>query len=1570
MIETTDSLSSEIYWLEKSFQFIRPDEFEPLGIDPADIPFGTFVALKHPSQLQSRFGGNAYGLGLYEAHDRLAPESIKLIQSIVFTDPESVSKHHKELNEIYRKIGLLVRFSNRGKSYYLIPAHLVSNTIVHIRSKVDEIAKIVGLHRKKYFKEHHIIGLVTHHDDLIIRELSLRFKEHNFVLLDSLKKLQEGNEEFDIVILTRDIYEISLLENFRLLSGDVMSKSHLDQFATYILWKIYNLLKPDGELFILGNYHTPKTNKTVRVTFKTEQEAKNFLLFSHIFKTRRKYKIKKRTVDANVFDFQKYLSGLYIEQETIDKLLGQRSLESFTLGEIDALPYVNYQIRDLHVFTDQEMTWDKLLSPFFNKIALSPMVPKAVKESWKKRFLCTDYKPRYMNTYLGVKKPVKTSRSEIMREVLESSLAGCSPELLAEYRDSFEYVVRTLEVIKGVKTGDYKAPPQIILDRLRQPLENRGRRFGSVNSVIKLLGKIGRINRISEFLVHDSKEGSRIGFLENLEILGFFGFTHDEIKELVFIVLGHTTMGRIISGKMNEKTLKPVSDLARTYDLRQSINLLRYCRLMTMAEMEAARATSLTQEHFANLFDLYELMVRIVTNRNLDWERLLDERITSVGGIHNQVILKILKMMNHFEFLENWSELGGKGQMEKEALADYDEIRLSRIKNVLNLINIIEQFEEMFLESDPLRLPAFYRKLLDIEFHGTGHIFERMNSEHIFILLWITVNLARGEVVNFNPILSDLDPEIADTRIRKAERDVGVINIRYLGHDILEQFSEQLYTHGSSYIVGTGFQLRTDPETKALEIAYMDIDKDIDQLDKLSRELAGLRISQITIENIMKLESLFSNLESFYQSHLRLLQKETGYPFKLPRRQKQWFEKVRNLRDYLSSEYLHVIYHPEEIHTDLELLSQKAPTFLSFILPELMALKDLTLPAHLYMTSSVLHYIITACRKLQALVLHDKAEFQDVQFLHSLAQREFGPMTAGTVGPSESQIEALEKIIENISNNAPLFKALVKSLIFQDLGRVASLREKYKSDISKIDIGFAGALFLEREEIPERYGLDEKEKGYLIFLVRHHSYLHHIVRGELPISSLKDILAPGDKDLFDAFFVFSFIMLSAIRKDLILEDLAGFLFQIRELSHRIIDGETTLENWLDEIFSRRGSMFFALQSYQEEGLPEGVVFSAYLGLEIWKKFDRAKRVVAGKMIFGVERLFRLRGIRNVDFVDLVNLMIKAPLEYVYKQRRFSSIGYASFEREIYEAFRIYNTLQNLKEEIRHFILEWLVHDRVRIFGYEKVSGFLNYNNQIKLLLIGLQAIGKCKPGRDTARLDFLSMSDTIEKRYEAANDYLNMISNEKVWKDKKFTKQLLSAKTGLILKKDKSRGILSIDFQDRINISQKVSHMVTINNVEQLKNYFHHSLKSLRKHQFSTDDYELELEDAFESRLRDITEGILTQTKKQMDLIEDFEELHGLVNDLMERSLEIGFSVDQKHRLNDLYELRKDKLKGKKLEEISKTLEMIQDIDELDDYWGSIKWYLQGNRQFLGKEFENLIARRFDETALVLASGE
>jgi len=107
-----------------------------------------------------------------------------------------------------------------------------------------------------------------------------------------------------------------------------------------------------------------------------------------------------------------------------------------------------------------------------------------------------------------------------------------------------------------------------------------------------------------------------------------------------------------------------------------------------------------------------------------------------------------------------------------------------------------------------------------------------------------------------------------------------------------------------------------------------------------------------------------------------------------------------------------------------------------------MGLQDLDLSTHLYLKSPVTHYIMNSAKKLQSLIKHDKDSFQDTQFLHKLAQKEFGPMATGIVGVSESQIEDLEKIVERLSRNQQLFDALAKSFLFQDIGRTLVLREK------------------------------------------------------------------------------------------------------------------------------------------------------------------------------------------------------------------------------------------------------------------------------------------------------------------------------------------------------------------------------------------------------------------------------------------------------------------------------------------------------------------------------------------------
>jgi len=1559
-MEPIHTFSKKVFWQEGPFQFIKPEDFEIFGINPLHVPVGTFVSFKHPSQLRSRFGGNAYGCGLFEDFDRLRPKEIRNLQSISLEKPEDIKAHYKDINEIYRKMGLLIRFSRLGRPYYLIPVHLISNTLTHVRAKVDEISKIIGFHGKKYLKEYHHVGVLSRQDELVLHELSLRFKEHHFVILDSPEKIRDFDQKLDLVIIMSDLSDVFLMEKFSHLTRETFSKKRFYQYGAYVLWKIFNLLKQDGEIFVIADHFVEKTTKTTNMTFKTENEEKSFSLFCHIFKTKKRYEIKNHVLQVNLYDLHKYLSSPYMEQDILDRLLGGKSLEELSLDEISALPYLNTPFTEHPFLENQEKAWPKIFSAFFDEIFLEPAVPEIVKKDWLSRISWEGYTPNYLMTYLGQKKSVNPIIAMVKDDVVVSNLMGCSVELVADYKDSFEYVIRTLRILARMKSGDYKSLPRILSDRLKQPFENRRRRHSALGYVIKLTGKLILLEKIRNYLNPDGIEGQRTAIIENLPILVFFGFTRAEMKEILLIVLGHTQYGRIISGKISEKALKPVSDMAVKYDQEQALNLFRYCRLMTMAETEAARGKVLSSEEILQLFSLYESTVRVIINAELDWDQLLEEKISSMGGIQNKIIQKVLMMMNYSEFLTGWPELRKKGRMQKEALADYDEKKLAKIENVIKLQKTLFQFEEMHFAFAPLQHPVFYRRFLEMEFHGTGHLFKKMDGRNVFILLWIAVYLARGEIINFNPVLADLEMESVEDRIRKVGQEAGFINIRHLDLQTLRHFKEQLSQNRFSFVAGTGFQFKIDDKTQALELHFQDIQENIERAENLLKEISGLAAVDIPIEKFRRLEIFFSNLEAFFKSHQRLLRESDSVP-KLPLRHKRWVEKVLLLRKRLKDNLLLVLFSPARLFSDLDLLYHNAPTILNFLIPEFMALKDLDISGQLYLTSPVTVYIMAAARKFQALVAHEKQDFQDEEFLHGLAQKEFGPMATGIVGISETQLENLENIVNRLRENPDLFDALTRSFLFQDIGRIPELREKHRDFINPADIAGAGAFFLGKEKIASRHHFPKTTNTYLIFLVKYHSLLYRNVRGEISLSALNSVLIPKDKDLFDAFFILSVIMLSAIREDLILEDFAGRLFQIRSMCHKIIDGEMNLEEQFDEVFEKLGALFYALEKYKKEGLPEGLTPAAFLESGEWNKIRRTKLLHAGKMISAMERIFKLRGIRYIEFQDLVSLKLKFPLKFIHKKRKFNSVGYATFEKEVYEAFRIYKTLNKLQEDIRHFILEKLVGDQVRISGYEKTSGYLRYENQIKLLFIGLLGTTKIKSPNSPIYLNFLPISEKIENRYEAVNEFLTNIPMETLWKGKYRFQQLFKARTGIILKKENYPNLLSIDFRDKINISNKISYMSSIKDLEQLKHYFHYSIGSLRKQPYYTEDYELRIEEAFDVRINEITEMVLDRVKRKMDLIKDFEDLHTLVKDLLGRGWDQVFSREQRHMLDYLYEMRKDKLKAEKLDEIETILGNIRDTQDLMDYWDGMKWYLQRNRRFFGKEFENLIAKKFDQ---------
>ena len=119
-----------------------------------------------------------------------------------------------------------------------------------------------------------------------------------------------------------------------------------------------------------------------------------------------------------------------------------------------------------------------------------------------------------------------------------------------------------------------------------------------------------------------------------------------------------------------------------------------------------------------------------------------------------------------------------------------------------------------------------------------------------------------------------------------------------------------------------------------------------------------------------------------------------------------------------------------------------------------------------------------------------------------------------------------------------------------------------------------------------------------------------------------------------------------------------------------------------------------------------------------------------------------------------------------------------------------------------------------------------------------------------------------------------------------------------------------------------------------------------------------------------MTDLLVDQVKRQMAQQKEFRNLQEIFQDVMDRALEIGLTEEQKHRLTDLLEVRKDQVRREKLEETTRALARIQSVQDLREYWEEVKGYLIRNRPYLGGEFANLVAKRFDESMVALEARE
>jgi hypothetical protein len=1542
-----------------SYRFVPPDEFGSRDIDPQDVPVGTFVAEDHPPFLASRFGGNAYGFGIVEHRDKLAPGEIDFLEQVDFGDPENLKKHFRRINSIYRKLGLLIRFSGQGKRYFLIPINWVSHSLEDVRDKVDEIERVLikQIHARK--KEKLTVGLLTAPNDLTVHEIAGRMPTQRYVIIDSIQKIGETRGPIDLMVIPKDIGELLISLDIPGLGGRTLSQQSFTTYGTYLAGKIYDILGPGALLVVVASKPFPRTDRQVWVEFLNHDDLRGFLLFSHAFRCKKRYRGKTGNFQqVHLADFYSYLSGIFVYREDLRKLAGDRDPSQLSLEEIDQVPHLDLRLSRPER-SDLESRWERVLTPFFEKITCHSKPTPSLAENWQRNYIIESELPDNLQVYVGSRREPPMRLEELEQNERTNGMAGCSLALVASYKNTFDYLLSVLEILAQIRDRRFHRISELDLNRLHDLFTAPRHRYRSFHHVKQLMTQTGRLLRLETLLNPGGIEGTSTRVLEQMEKLGLLGLPPVLLREIYLIVVGHSTMGRIAVGKFPEKTLKSITDQARDQSLEEVVDLLRTIRLMSVAEIGASLGEHLTREQAREIFTLYDRAVRVAADPHLDWETLHDQQIAALGGAQNLAVRQMLKMFNLFPFLDSWSELTNKGPFQKEALANYSQETLDQIDQVLALIRVTSEFKERFYGREAFGRTYFFRKLLGCQFHGTGHLFPLFGTRAGFTLLWVVGNAAPGNVINFNH-LAGYDGQEGESRPTRVRAAIEALDVAALDFDYLNGIRRALAQGRPAFVFNSGIQLRHNPVNQATEVTFIDVPGNLRRAELILDGARRRAISDIPSTDLAMVDRLFGELSS-YREHLEsapvagmgdgsvgALNGEIG---RVCSRVKEFFARR--------------LFEPQHLYDNLEILHDHCPTIGRQLLPDFWELYRIKPALELADGETISAYVLRCLKKFQALVNKERDRLQNADLFYHLAQEQFGPMAGESVGASNAQIEVLEGIVDRIASRPGLLEALGAASVFQDIGKLCLYLEEYRSLSTKVSHGEAGAEMLRRRGILGRLGMDEEVSRLAEFFVEVHGLVGHVLRGDAALPALGQVTAHGDELAFDAFFLHSLLAAAAYLEGLMVEDLLDRFLHLRQLALRVIGGEITWDSYARTLFLEKG------RSLLDESDEAPARVGAPPSLPEWPETadnDAIRR--RGEDVAAMERLFRLTGLADINFVDVQMKILGMPVTFIYHKKGMKSTGCQTFERELREALLTYEALASLDEEVRRSLLAMLNpgRDLVRFYGFESVSRYLEPGNRLKLLILAIRGIDRYRArGERTWAVDFQRLAAAIGWRHEALSDELGMLSLGRLFRDNRLFTRMTRSAVGIMARCNPKERVVALLFQDRLGVPRICERLRRIERIVDLRKEYEREMERLRRSAYRTEDYQDQLRRVFQGRLQELLELTIKRAEDEMLRQQDFSALEKIYGELLTVVEAHSSQEEQLQLVRDLYDFNRDRLRNQRLKELYGKVLVCTSRDELQTLWEETRLELVSNRRHLGPGFENVVTKYFDEGLTRLA---
>ena len=1496
-------LPPELKRLASVYEFIAPGDFAALGVDPEDVPLGSFPALNHPPFLPDRFGGNAYGLGVFE-YSVLTTAEVGLLESLDLTDTHKVKEHYRDLNLILKRLGLLIRFSTLGNPYYLIPRQYIIHFSAEIQATADWIESSL---KPVEARDLACIALIGNQTGLLVSELQTRLPRSSFSVLATLDDFLHQEHRFQYVIFLNPPSQLELLNN--VLPSPAAGQKGDEDIAVFVAGLAYDLLEDDGELLLVCDSPNLNTAQVMEVRFSRQDEYKRFLLFSHIYRTKRRYHSREGLrLQVNSLDFYTFLIAQGLYYEALESMLNGAPLPRVTPPEIDALPYQDLPLPlPLNTGPEQQNYWRKGLTHFFNISQLDNILPPAQAKSMQEGFGIKDQIMLQTLLVGKARKRLKPVRFEELAHKAELEfLIGCPQNLLAAYKNTFDYLLKTLDVVKDISEKKFPGLSKRQGAMLLGALESS---TPFVQDARRLVAMTAELRRLEAKLNPQHILGPGTLVLENLEKLGMLGLDEGLLGQIYLTILGHSTLGRVCFGKFSENSLAPLADISRYNSLEEAISIINLCRLFSLAEV----ATSTTKQFLhpnlqEEIFSLGLTAIRVVTDPYTTWDDIEQEQEAAQGGLRPKVIRKMLCLFKMFNFLNTWPQLTTAGSFQREVISAFDAETLEKANRFVALHKHIQHLLEIFYIGDTLSRPYFFRAFLDTRLHGASRLMPYLGGQAAFNFLWICVHVTNVRAINLNLLPDPQNPEQVDA-LNKMRANLENLSLHALGPEMLSSLRQNMLRQRKTYLYDTGVYLVVDEENGVLVPYFLDSEQAMLELELATAMALNRPMEHITNKQFTGLDNTYKALEEYLQAtHAP----DAGFA-----------EFKSRFLNYLLEQLFDLPKMAERL--------QRLNSYCPYLTNEIMNTS----------TQARKNLPVLMAEKLNSLLMDQPEDFQNMQLSYEAAIAEFGPSATGIVGVSNAQFEQITKQLQVALYNKPgLSQTIILGAL---LASQKAPRRAYRT--------------LKKKPFFEQLDNNISEDD-LLFLIDNYKLPRRIISGEAPLSALSPLLGMPSEDLLNATFVFSIIYTAARQEGLLTEDfLDKFLILKQSLDEwRKADFDATQTAWTE--MERRRLSHDALGNYLNglDGygvVPQEEEFSQCHSSSVPDEHTAA--------LAAFDRLLKLCGLYLVSGLDIKMSEQSVPEAFIYRNKRIRSFGMASFNRQLAAGMAI-NEILKSNAFLADKILPWLGADNpvIIITNFAELAAKLLPLSQMKLLALSLMPIKYLtNESHAEIKVSFSQLNNLDIDRLNMLEQTLQNKATTQLLTSPVYTVEDGYAIDFLQITIDRDKRLIKVDLTDMAFLQDKISILETTENIDELITRYKEARSDLQAFLPKlADKYLAELQSVYNKSLNLLADSFLDNARLIMSQTVTVNQLNDLLHSFNQKGKR--FPARRLQTLNDLYEINLERLHANLLEQTTNRLSSVATLAELDKLWFDTRPLLDTPQTMHSSNLSLSIAQLFD----------